>query len=250
MAGCSAENLKAAVGDAHANVFDFDALSRVLSKTAARDSLSDNRRRRIQVLLSVLMSQRFFPAARGSGDATLRAQPYSFMFDNCTSALAAYRERLPKAVELAKSIAIAELEIDGEYREARHDAFFRDFGEGGLGQDELSHFPDYLVCLVADKMPATENDKLMEVLSAGLPFKVLLQSDDLLEESPLAGDGHFAFGMRSRQVANMAMGLNDVYVLQSASSNVFQFRDRILKGMAYAGPARSEEHTSELQSQR
>jgi ferredoxin len=35
----------------------------------------------------------------------------------------------------------------------------------------------------------------------------------------------------------MAIGLNDVYVLQSASSNLFQFRDRILKGMSYPGPA-------------
>ena len=35
----------------------------------------------------------------------------------------------------------------------------------------------------------------------------------------------------------MAIGLNDVYVMQSASSNLFQFRDRILKGMAYPGPA-------------
>ena len=43
--------------------------------------------------------------------------------------------------------------------------------------------------------------------------------------------------MRAKQLANMAIGLNDVYVMQSASSNLFQFRDRILKGMAYAGPA-------------
>jgi beta-N-acetylhexosaminidase len=35
--------------------------------------LPDNRRRRIQLLLSVLKSQRFFPVARGNADATLRA---------------------------------------------------------------------------------------------------------------------------------------------------------------------------------
>ena len=35
----------------------------------------------------------------------------------------------------------------------------------------------------------------------------------------------------------MALGLNEVYVLQSSGSNLFQFRDRILKGLAYAGPA-------------
>jgi len=236
-AGCGAASLKAAIGSAHSNVFDFEAMSRMLSRTAAKDTLPESRRRRVQLLLAVLMSQRFFPAAHGGSDVALHARPYSFVFDNCTGAIAAYRERLPKAVELAKSIAIAELEVNGEYREAGHDAFFRDFGDGGLGQEELSHFPDYLVCTTADKMPATENDKLIETLAAGLPVKILLQTDDLLEESPFAADGHFAFGMRSKQIANLAIGLNEVYVLQSASSNLFQFRERILKGIAYAGPA-------------
>jgi hypothetical protein len=77
----------------------------------------------------------------------------------------------------------------------------------------------------------------MEMLSAGLPVKILVQTDDLLEESTIARDGHFALGMRAKQLASMAMGLNDVYVLQSAASNLFQFRDRVLKGMSYAGPA-------------
>jgi hypothetical protein len=75
------------------------------------------------------------------------------------------------------------------------------------------------------------------MLSAGLPVKILVQTDDLLEESTIARDGHFALGMRAKQLANMAIGLNDVYVMQSASSNLFQFRERILKGMSYAGPA-------------
>ena len=43
--------------------------------------------------------------------------------------------------------------------------------------------------------------------------------------------------MRSRQIANMAIGLNEVYVLQSAASNLFQFRERMLEGLTYRGPA-------------
>ena len=70
----------------------------------------------------------------------------------------------------------------------------------------------------------------MEILSSGLPIKVLLQIDDILEESPI-GEGNLAFGMRSRQIANMAIGLNDVYVLQSASSNLYRFRERMLRGL-------------------
>jgi hypothetical protein len=234
-AGRSAANLKAAIGTGHANVFDFDVLSRVLSKASSRDSLPEGRRRRIERLLSVLKSQCFVPMPGDGNDPSRRS--YSFVFGSCAEALAAYRERLPKVGELAKSMAIAELEVDGEFRETRHDALFTDFGDGGLGQEELSHFPDYLICMGADKLQAAESDRLMDMLSAGLPAKILVQTDDLLEESPIAGDGHFAFGMRSKQLANMAIGLNDVYVLQSTSSNLFQFRDRILKGMSYAGPA-------------
>jgi hypothetical protein len=33
------------------------------------------------------------------------------------------------------------------------------------------------------------------------------------------------------------MGLNEVYVLQSASSNLFRFRERVLRGLTYHGPA-------------
>ena len=236
-AGRSAASLKAAIGSGHADVFDFDALSQVLGKTSARDNLPVGRRRRIESLLSVLKAQRFFAIPGKGNGQTAPDRSYSFVFDSCTAALAAYRERLPKAMELAKSIAIAELEVNGEYREATHDAFFKDFDDGDLGQEELSHFPDYLISMAADKLHAPESDTLIEMLSAGLPVKLLVQTDDLLEESPTGGDGHFAVGMRSKQLANMAIGLNDVYVLQSASSNLFQFRERILKGMAYAGPA-------------
>jgi hypothetical protein len=236
-AGRSAAGLKASIGSGHAEVFDFAVLSRVLARTSAQGGLTASRRRRIESLLSVLKSQRFLPV-RGKGPEDQgQNQCYSFAFDSCSAALAAYRERLPKALELAKSIAVAELEVEGEYRETAHDALFRDVGDGNLGQEGLSHFPDYLICIPADKLQAAETDRLMELLSAGLSAKILVQTDDLLEESTIARDGHFALGMRAKQLASMAIGLNDVYVMQSSSSNLFQFRDRILKGMSYAGPA-------------
>ncbi len=146
-AGRSADALKSSIGSGHAEVFDFAALSRVLSSTAAREGLPAGRRRRVETLLSVLKSQRFLPVPGESERHALHERCYAFTFGSCADALAAYRERLPKAMELAKSIAVAELEVAGEYREDKHDALFKDFGEGNLGEEELSHFPDYLVCL-------------------------------------------------------------------------------------------------------
>ena len=233
-AGRSAEGLRASIGAGHAEVFDFAAMSRLLGRSASGDGLPAGRRRRIESLLEVLQSQRFAPVP---DEPQTQDRCYAFTFGSCAEALAAYRERLPKALELARSMAIAELEVKGEYREAAHDALFADFAAGGLAQESLASLPDYLICMPADALHGAETDRLMEMLSAGLPVKVLVQTDDLLEESTIARDGHFALGMRAKQLASMAMGLNDVYVLQSGGSNLFQYRDRILAGMAYPGPA-------------
>lgn len=235
-AGRSALHLRQSVGGAHGDVFDFDAMSRMLTAALPNDLFPDSRRRRIRGLLAVLGAQRFFPAPQESADNAHGTQPYSFVFDTCAAALAALRERMPQAVELARAIAIAELEIDGHYDEARHDALFEQFGANGLDPGDLAPFPDYLVCLNAGRMPAAEQSKLIEILSSGLPIKVLLQTDDILEESPI-GEGNLTAGMRSRQVANMAIGLNEVYVMQSSASNLVRFRERIAKGLAYRGPA-------------
>jgi len=233
-AGRSAQSLEVSVGTSYNDAFDFEAMSRMLAKATPEALLPERRRRRIGWLLAVLKSQRFFavPAVAGDGPAA----PYSFEFDSCSAALKAYRERLPRLIELAKAIAIATLEVESEYLEARHDAFFQGFGENGLDPKELAPFPDYLVCVSADAMRGAESARLTEMLSASLQVKVLVRTDDISEESP-PGSGHVAFSHQSKQLASMAIGFNDVFVLQSSSSNLFQFRDRILEGLMYRGPA-------------
>jgi len=235
-AGRSAKHLKASVGAGYSDAFDFDAMSHLLAKALPKDAFPESRRRRIRELLAVLTAQQFYPATDAGAKKTVATKPYSFLFERCTDALAAFRERMPKLIELAKAIAIAEIEIDGQYSESKHDALFEQFGANGLDPQDLGPFPDYLVCVNAGKLQADEHAQLMEILSSGLPIKVLLQIDDILEESP-NGEGNLTSGMRSRQIANMAIGLNEVYVLQSSSSNLFQFRERLLRGLTYRGPA-------------
>jgi hypothetical protein len=235
-AGQTAASLKAAVGAVHSGVFDFDVMSRLLGNTAPRVSLPESQRRRIEWALSVLKAQKFFPADDGAGQAAGGTGAYAFVFDNCAGALEAFRERLPKMVELAKAIAIAELEIEGHYVEPRHDIFFEEFGENTLKPEDLALFPDYLVCIRAGAMQAAEYAELLALLSTGLPVKIMVQSDDILQES-LIGDGRLACGIRSARLASMATGLNDVYVLQSSASHLVQFAERIHKGLAYPGAA-------------
>jgi ferredoxin len=235
-AGRSAKHLQASVGTGFGDAFDFDAMSRMLSKALPKDAFPESRRKRIRELLSTLNEQQFIPSIKASAVNSSAAQPYPFLFESCADALAAFRQRMPKLIELARAIAIAGLEVEGQYSEARHDALFEQFGANGLDPQDLAQFPDYLVCVNAEKMQAPEHAHLMEILSSGLPIKVLLQIDDILEESP-NGQGNLTAGVRSRQIASMAIGLNEVYILQSSSSNLYRFRERILRGLTYRGTA-------------
>ena len=49
--------------------------------------------------------------------------------------------------ELVKAMAIAELEIDNAYVDAKHDVIFAGFDAGSLSPQDTALFPDYLVSL-------------------------------------------------------------------------------------------------------
>ncbi len=229
------DRLKASVGATHRDSFDFAAMARLLAEALPKASLPEARRRRIDRTLSVLQSQRFFPAAGGAapGSAT---EPYSFVFGGCAEAIAAYQARLPEMLEFAKSMAIASLEIDGAYVDAKHDAFFAEFGGDDVDPEDAGLFPDYLICVRASDMQAADTDMILEAMSAGMRAKVLVLTDDVLEPSPVGG-AHLGFGLRGKQLASTAIGLATSYVLQSSSSNLFRFREQVLRGLTYPGPA-------------
>ena len=160
---------------------------------------------------------------------------YSFVFDDCDSALKAYHERFPEAIELSRAVAIGELEVSGEYDESKHDLLFASFGSDGLDSTDLVMFPTYLVRLNSDQLEAHEREQLFDILSADLPFKVLVQSDDILEPSTV-GDGHLAFALHSRGLGSQAVGLTGVFVLQSPASSLMDVRSPLLDGLDYLGP--------------
>jgi len=233
--GRAPEKLRASVGSRYAEVFDFEAMSDLLQQATPESTLPESRLQRIRSVLSTLESQRFF--GRG-GDAAEEADggwPHAFVFESCTRALETFRERLPEMLELIKAISIAELEVENRYREAKHDGFFERFDESTLVPADLEFFPSYLVCLRDKDCDARERADLFEVLSSGLPVKVLVEASDILGD-PSLGDGRFSFAVKSLQLASSAVGLGSAYVLQSASSNLYQLRDRIFQGLTRQGP--------------
>jgi hypothetical protein len=229
-AGQQPQALQAGFGSLHTDIFDFSAMSKLVARNVPKDELPAARRKRIEWALSVLRTQPFYPAS-GTG-----VEPYGFTFDNCAAAIAAHRERLPRLVEVVKAIAMAELEARGGYFEADHDSFFERYDENALTAADLAQFPDYLVCIPVERNNAPENAALMEMLSAGMPVKVLVQHDDLFEDGAI-GQGSFAFGVRSARLATTAMGLGGMFVMQSTSSNLYALRDRVRQGMACRSPS-------------
>lgn len=230
-AGRRPEALKAAVGTRQQALFDFDAMARLLAGGRPSGGLSAVRRARIERVLEALRSQRFFPAPLPSGEP-----PYEFSFDTCRAVQQAFHERLPAMAGLVKAMAIAELECQGEYEEARHDAFFTAFGPDALSPEDMRIFPDYLVCLRGRPADTVTDTNLMQLLSSGIPVKILVEVEDILEESS-AGGGGFAFGVRSVQLASLAVGLNDVFVLQSPSASLLQMQAGIRRGLEAPAPA-------------
>jgi hypothetical protein len=227
-AGRTPELLRASVGAVHRDDFDFQALSRMLSKVSSKTALSHLRRRRIESALAVLESQPFCPVAD--------VQRLDFHFSDCASALRAFRERLPGVAQLASAVAIAELELAGEFNHPRHDALFEQLRDSRLDVRDMGRFPDYLVCMNAKDLDAAQYEAAVQILSGALPVKILLQTDDILGE-PSTGTGQLPVAARNLQLAHTAIGLGEVYVLQAAASHLPAARERVLAAMQFAGPA-------------
>ena len=234
--GLSADRLRASVGAAHRDAFDFDTMSLLLADASANVPLPESRRRRVRGLLSTLRAQRFVAPASDGDKGIDVGEPYLFVFESCTDAVAAYRERLPKMIELAKAMAMARLETEGEYSEARHDAFFAEFGANGLDPEDLVLFPDYLICLRATDLAAADSDLLLQAFVAGMPIKVVVQTDDLFEPSPIGSDLQIS-SLRGRQLVSTTIGAGTYFVLQSGSATLFKLRERIERGLTQPGPA-------------
>lgn len=231
-AGMQPEALAASIGGAHADAFDFAVMSKLVTRRAPGDELPAARRARIEWALSVLRAEPFYADANADGGS----MRYQFEFDNCAAAVEAYRARLPRMAQTVKAIAVAELESSGAYVEADHDPYFERFDAGTLTADDLALFPDYLVTIPADRNDAPENAGLIDMLSAGLPVKVLVHQTDLLEEASI-GTGHFAFGVRSARLATTAMGLGGMFVLQAGGADLHALRERVRRGLECRGPA-------------
>jgi len=230
------ERLQASMGPSDNEVFDFEAMSHLLKSTPSVEPLPIARRKRIEEAIRVLGTQRFVsaPEAAGLAMGSATEKSYGFAFDNCDQALQAFRERLPEVASLVRAISIAELEIDNHYVETRHDRFFENFDQDRLGPADMRLFPRYQVCLAT--VNAGDRAEVLEILAAGLPFNILAQTRDILGDDSIQG-GRLSFGLHGQHLAQMAMGMDQVFVLQAANSALYRLRSTVERGMHSERPA-------------
>ena len=134
--------LKASVGKAYEEEFDFDFMSKMLTKSLSHSPLSQSRYTRLRLALAVLGAQKFFSDGENS--------TYKFEFENIDSAMEAFESRLTPMVELVKSIQIAQLEAENLYIEKIHDDYFNSFTADTLTKENIEMFPSYLIILRGD----------------------------------------------------------------------------------------------------
>ena len=223
--GRSARRLREGMGATDRDDIDFGVMSRLLERSMTGRSLPASRRRRIRGLVSTLRNQRLYTGS-----------PHAFVFTRCADALTALHEQLPHMVEVTRALAMARLEVAGEYVPSMHDALFNPARDAAIASEDLAQFPDMLVCLNADELDASEHAELLELLASGANVKVLVQTDDVLGP-PLSPGLLPQFAARSHALAGLAIGLGEVFVVQASASNLNAVRARVLHGLEYRGPA-------------
>ena len=225
----TADALRRSFGPDAARLLDFDALARTLGGPGRTLRLSERRRRRVRAALEVLVEQRFAPIPGAEHEA------YACAFAGCRAAFQAIATRVPEIAAVVRAMAIAELELDNAYVDAVHDAQFEHFDSDRLTPADLAWFPAYLVT-VPDAGNPGERSAVLDLLTAGLPVKIVVPFDDILEDLPLVR-GRLAFGRRRPQFAGMAMGLHSAFVLQAGAAYLYRMRDAIQRGVSIPGPA-------------
>jgi len=234
----SAWNVQRAVGPTFGQVFDFEAMSRLLKDAPAHEPMAVTRKERIGSVIATLRAQRFFTWGDEVGEAAMphSETPHGFVFDSCESALRAFHDRLPEMVELIKSVAIAWLEIDNLYAAEEHDAMFARLDEGGIDSGDLDIFPSFLIQLDAGLNEPREKAAVLECLASDVRFKILVETDDLFAAPAITGGSH-PCGVQALPLAQMALGLPETFVMQSTASHLNRMRTGVVAGMESTGPA-------------
>ncbi len=230
--GRDPDHLRASVGEGAGDDVDANVLSGILSASELGNPLPEKRRNRLQEILATILDVKpLFDEAPAKG--TKLPFDLSPISNDSAVAVGTYHERTQIMVRFFRAIRIARLEIENHYREALHDPFFSRFDATHLAEDELALCPPVILVLDGDFFSAAGIRTLLDILTEGLPIKILAKVEDVCSdiEEPSVMPGW------PTHLANMTMAMSHVYVMQSPVSQVSLLHDGFLEGLRYPGPA-------------
>ena len=206
------ERLRAAT--ATGDAIDFKTLSSILKSSHLEHQLPEHRSRRIGAALDVLLRVKPLIMLDPASPESVSKSPIAIteLFDNCDDAITAWGERLSLMTEFFKAVAIARLELENRYRESVHDDYFSHYDSSYLDQRELALCPPVLVQLKGSDMAQADVSALMNILTAEIPVKILLQVEDLYTRGNPAQAGGITVNWPAR-LASLAMSMTRPYVL-------------------------------------
>lgn len=220
--GRSADALRESSG-LQDNGIDFGVMSETLRAALPVETMPEARRERVTAALGALHAQTVFGAA-----------PEARCFTSCSEALAEARATLPELADFVKATRIAQLELDNHYDEATHDALFEAFDETTLSANEIRLLPSRLVSQPADAFDAADKAALLDILSTGLPIKVIVTVSDVMSETT---GNRLSAQDWSGQIATMAATTNAAHVVQTTSAQLGAVSPTIAEGLDSDGPS-------------
>jgi ferredoxin len=210
---------------------DYEAMSEILSASQLGQPLPEERRKRIELALESLKKVR--PLYAGGEEKP--PFPVETVPGDCRAAVELHRARMGVMADFFKSVRIARLELDNKYHKNSHDSFFDHFDPSELTDEELSHCPPVQLRLTPEFFASDTKITLFQLLTSGVPVKVLSQIDDLhgVDEN---GKALVTPAWRA-QIGAMAAALGNVYVMQSPVSHPSFIQSGMMEGLRYNGPA-------------
>jgi len=210
--------LKASVGRAYRDELDFDVLAHLLDDTPKGEPLPAARKARLQEVLDKLQT---LTAALFEDEPPVTK--------TCAGAEERMAEVRQNYIGLLRARHIAWLELENQYREARHDVFFERYGWSDLTPEERTGCPVVVVYLDGATLES-ERCRLEALLDTGLPVKVLVSLGDLIGSAGATPDARASLGLATAVKGGR-------YVLQTSAASVEPLAAGFASGLHFEGAA-------------
>ncbi|MEJ2721563.1 MAG: hypothetical protein P8181_10570 [bacterium] len=225
-------------------------MSSILKQSDLGETIPKDRRKRIEETLAILRGVRpiYSDDAMEADENPETMLRIDVIENDCAAAVHRFVDQMQTLVDFFKAVRIAKLEKDNRYHAPVHDAFFARFGVIHLTVDEFALCPPVLLSLTNEFFAGPDKGAVLDILSAGIPIKVLVQLDDLFYNGKTAADLSVTLSWPAR-LANLATALNHVFVMQSPVSNPALMHRGFADGFNFNGPALFSVYTGSRDNQ-